>query len=191
MPAESLSAPERKLAELILYVSAKCADDANFGAVKLNKILFQADSAAYVLLGKPITEADYAKHEHGPCPRNLIQIRDALEQAREIAVQRELRYLPSGWVDNMPMTRVVPLRDPDLTLFSSEEIALVGAVIDSNRGLSGRDLSEWTHGLPGWLTAEMFETISLDTIFVSNRREATDFEREHARELIQRYGWET
>ena len=163
----------------------------NFGAVKLNKILFQADSAAYVLLGKSITETEYAKHEFGPAPRPLMHVRETLERNGDIAVQKALRYLPSGWVDEKPMTRVVPLRDPDLSSFSSEEIALVVAIIDSNRGLSGRDLSEWTHTLPGWLAADMFETIPLNTIFVSNRREATDYEREHAKELIQRYGWET
>jgi len=34
---------ERKFKELILYVADKCSDDPDFGAVKLNKILFYSD----------------------------------------------------------------------------------------------------------------------------------------------------
>ena len=46
-----------KFRELLVYVSKKCEDDPTFGAVKLNKILYYADFAAYRQGGKPITGA--------------------------------------------------------------------------------------------------------------------------------------
>jgi hypothetical protein len=38
---------DEKLRELILYVSTLSKDDDNFGATKLNKLLFYADFLAY------------------------------------------------------------------------------------------------------------------------------------------------
>ncbi len=187
MPAE-LHDAERKLAELILYVSAKCAGDPNFGAVKLNKILFQADFFAYAEIGHPMTGVEYAKHEFGPAPRVLVEVREALERNGDIAIQRALRFLPKHWTVEKPMVRVIPLRDPDLSRFTPDEIALVDQVIEDNHGLSGSDLSEWTHTLPGWVAAEMFETIPYETVFLSNEP-PTAWEREHGLELAKQYAW--
>ena len=48
---------DAKLRELILYVAERCENDPDFGALKLNKILFNADFIAYALTGKAITGA--------------------------------------------------------------------------------------------------------------------------------------
>ena len=92
-----------KFRELLVYVSKKCEDDPTFGAVKLNKILYYADFAAYRLYDKPITGAKYRKLSEGPAPRELIAERDALlasgdaeikEAAYFTGVQKRLTIKP-------------------------------------------------------------------------------------------------
>ena len=65
--------PDRRLAELILYIAEKCEHDPGFGAVKLNKILAFADFSSYFETGKPITGAEYMRLPQGPAPRRLLR----------------------------------------------------------------------------------------------------------------------
>ena len=115
---------ERKLAELILYISQKCAQDPDFGATKLNKILYFSDFFAYGNWGESITNCEYQNLRGGPAPRRLLLVRDQLKSDGHLVIQPV--YLPSGVVQH----RTVNLREPDLTDFKSREIALVDNVID-------------------------------------------------------------
>ena len=45
---------EAKLKELMLYVADKCSQDPNFGATKLNKILWWANFLAFGKIRKPV-----------------------------------------------------------------------------------------------------------------------------------------
>ena len=121
---------ERKLAELILYISQKCAQDSDFGATKLNKILYFSDFSAYENWGESITNCEYQNLRGGPAPRRLLLVRDQLKSDGHLVVQPV--YLPSGVVQH----RTVNLREPDLTDFKTREIALVDNVIDRLSGLS-------------------------------------------------------
>lgn len=78
---------DKKLAEAILYISKKSEGDESFGATKLNKLLFYSDFMAFGKLGEPITGQDYQKLEHGPAPRHLLPIQNALVQERAIRVE--------------------------------------------------------------------------------------------------------
>ena len=79
--------PDRRLAELILYIAEKCERDPNFGATKLNKILAFADFSAYFETGRPITGAEYMRTPQGPVPRRLPPVRAELEARHEIAMR--------------------------------------------------------------------------------------------------------
>lgn len=57
--------PDRRLAELILYIAEKCERDPNFGATKLNKILTFADFSAYLR----DWSADHWRGVHAPLAR--------------------------------------------------------------------------------------------------------------------------
>src|SRR5579884_3151713 len=108
---------EEKLGELILYISQKSAVDPKFGAIKLNKILYLSDFLAFGHWGKPITGVPYQHLPKGPAPKRLLPVRDELKSKGDLAIQ-ELP-LKSG---NM-QKRTVNLRDPNLSLFTGEEIA--------------------------------------------------------------------
>ena len=179
--SESITFNEPKFKELLLYVAGRCEDDPNFGAVKLNKILFLADFVAYAQTGKPISGASYEALELGPAPKLLKPIRDGLSDENAIIVRRQPRF---GLVQH----RVIPLREPDLSMFSGSEIAIVDNIIEMCRGETGKDLSEFTHGMYGWQIAQYREVIPYSTVFLSNEP-ATKADAERARELAAQHGW--
>src|ERR1700756_5033063 len=155
-------ADERKLAELILYISQKCANDPTFGAVKLNKILCYSDFLFYAYNDRGITNVEYQKLPNGPAPRRLIPVRERLIQNGELAVQEVA--LKSGQTQK----RTVNLRKPNLDIFSGTEIATVDRVIESMENVTAENVSEMSHTLVGWLVVDEGETIPYNTIYFAN-----------------------
>lgn len=174
--AEQLIPDEHKLAELILYISQKCATDPTFGSTKLNKILCYSDFLFYAYHDRGITNVEYQKLPNGPAPRRLIPVRNELIDNGDLAIQEVI--LRSGETQK----RTVNLRKPNLNIFTGEEIALVDRMIESMEGVKAEDVSEMSHNLVGWLVADEGETIPYNTIYFANPP-ITEEESLHAREL--------
>jgi hypothetical protein len=172
--------PDKRLGELMLYVAKKSQFDPNFGGTKLNKILFYADFVAYGRSGKPVTGTEYIKQEFGPTPKRLVPVRKQLEAKKEAAVQR-VDFL------GMEQQRLVALRDPDLSLFSGEEIALVDQVIEYLRGKSAKEVSALSHNR-AWRVAKMGESIPYEAAFISDEN-PNEADVERGRELVEHHGW--
>ena len=150
-----------KLQELILYIADRCEDEEEFGSTKLNKILFFADFTAYARTGHAITGEQYQKLEHGPAPRRLLPAIDALKRENALAEKTRGYYgYPQRWY--------VALRDPDLTQFTAEDIAIVDEVVDRLRGKTGADVSHLSHTFVGWRAAKMNEDIPYETAWISS-----------------------
>jgi hypothetical protein len=173
---ERLIPDERKLAELIIYVSQKCANDPTFGATKLNKILCYSDFLFYAYNDRGITNVDYQKLPNGPAPRRLIPVRNELIKNGDLAMQEII--LKSGETQK----RTVNLRRPNLDLFSGPEIAMVDRMIETMEGVNAQDISEMSHSLVGWLTADEGESIPYNSIYFSNPP-LSEAEISRAREL--------
>ena len=172
----AMNKSDKKLAELILYVSRKSETDKRFGSVKLNKILFYADFTHYGETGSPITGAEYMKLKLGPGPRRLMPIRDELIRDDSLAIQ-EVRY--RGWLQK----RTVALREPDLSAFSGTEIAIVDEVIEDFWEADGKMASDFSHEFLGWKIANDGDEIPYESVFVSERT-LTSAEKDHALELV-------
>lgn len=169
-------ANETKLAELILYISQKCANDPTFGATKLNKILCFSDFLFYAYNGTGITNVEYQKLPAGPVPRRLVPVRDAMIEARELAMQEV--PLRSGRTQK----RTINLRPPKLEMFTGAEIAMVDDVIESLREVDAKGVSERSHEMVGWLVVEEGEVIPYNTVYFSNPP-LTEWEIYRAQEL--------
>ena len=153
---------QEKLAELILYISQKCANDPRFGAVKLNKILFFSDFLSFANCDVPITGMEYQKLEHGPGPRRLLPVRNGLVESGDLGIQA----LPlGGWVQQ----RTVNLRAPNLEGFTAREIALVDSVIDALSAKTAKMVSDFSHRMSGWKVAMPRETIPYETVFLPEK----------------------
>lgn len=154
---------DRKLAELVLFISERSEGDPHFGAGKLNKLLFYSDFAAYRLFGKSITGQQYQKLASGPAPCRLVAVRDALVARHELAIRHKE-------LSNRKAERTFALRSADLTGFGAEEIALVTRIIEENwendeyhRGYYSTDSAHWEGGVA------QFETIPYEWALLSKR----------------------
>lgn len=171
---------ERKLRELVLYISGKCDSDPTFGAVKLNKILVFADFIAYYRFGVPITGVEYMRLPQGPAPRRLLPITKEMESAHELTRRR----VQTG---KFEQKRIVPLRDPDLSMFRPEEIALVDEVITAFWKKTATAVSEFSHGT-AWKVAEDRGLIPYESVFISDDP-VDEYDRTRSEELAREYGW--
>lgn len=171
---------EKKFRELVLYIAAKSESDPKFGATKLNKILFHADFGAFLESGAPITGAVYQRLPNGPAPRALLPVKKRMEQDREI-VERELRYGPYR------QRRVIALRDPDMSLFSAEEIAQVDATLSALEDMNATQVSHRSHRVAeGWHLASHNETIPYETALLdATPIDVTQEHIEHAQRLAE------
>lgn len=115
-------ADDGRLAELILYISARCADWSHFDQALLDRILFQSDFLQYRTHGAPITGQAYRRGPSGPAPRGLSRVLRGL--AREFAVVET----PEG--DGLHVRRrPAALRPARLAGFTAEELATVDEVL--------------------------------------------------------------
>lgn len=167
-------AADKKLGELILYIAKESEGDEPFGATKLNKLLFFSDFLAFSQFGESITAQAYQKLEHGPCPRRLIPVMQALESSGS-AVQRLEVYFAR------PKRRAMAVRCPDLTVFSGREIDLVRDVIKHFWGKAASYVSKESHRFRGWRLAKHGEDIPYELARMPSRKPtAKEFERARA-----------
>lgn len=150
---------ERKLAEMILYISKQYATDPHFGSVKLNKALFFPDFTAYASWGETITGAQYQHQPEGPTVIRMLPVLDALKSENAIAIQPVDRF---GFVQKRP----VNLREPDLIHFSGRQIALVDAWLEKLRPMNAKEVSDFSHGTAGWRTTRNGQLIKPSTVFI-------------------------
>jgi Protein of unknown function (DUF4065) len=184
MTAATVIGEEDKLAELILYISQKCATDPKFGAIKLNKLLYLSDFLAFANWGEPITGVEYQHLKLGPAPRRLVPVRETLQSAGKLVVQ--ILPLKSG----RQQTRTVNLADPNLKLFSGREIALVDSVIEDLWDLDADESSKFSHQFVGWKMTKEGDNIPYGSIFISDEPLSTA-EILRGQELAREFNLET
>lgn len=166
---------DQKLKELILYIAFKGEGDENLGATKLNKLLLEADVATYLTLGEPITGQEYFKLPQGPAPKRMVPVLNEMQTGGEIKIRATNFY---GYAQNKP----IALRQPDISIFTANQIALVDAIIEANKGKTGSEMSEDSHTYPGWKLAKNKEIIPY-SVFRVRKLVLTEDEEEYAKGL--------
>lgn len=166
---------DSKLKELILYIAEKSESDQHFGRTKLNKLLFYADFVAYGETGKSITGHEYQKLGNGPVLRKFLPITDEMKANMDCSEQEKRHF-------GYKQKRLIALREPDLSVFSGVEIAIVEDILKRLQPYGAKDVSELSHHFIGWEVFEVGGTIPYSTVFVS-RRELTESEKEYGRKL--------
>lgn len=179
-----LAASRRKFAEMILYVARETEGDRRCGATKLNKILFYADFGAFRKLGRSISGQEYQKLERGPAPRALLPVVGDLE-VEGACVWAERNYL------GFQQKKLLARREPDLSLFSAEEIDILRSVIDELSDLSATEVSDLSHNFLGWQAAQLGETIPYGTALIEPSRPLTDEEQDYAAAVAREFLAET
>lgn len=166
---------DRKTAELILLVAKHTENDPTSGSTKLNKILYFAEVSHLRRTGSPITASVYQKQPHGPTLRRMQPFIRDLESDGAV---KEIEEDYFGFAQK----KLVPLREPDLSEFSAEEIESVLDMVRQFWGKSAKEVSDISHDDPGWRAVDIGDTIPLELAFVG-QPEITDAMRERARQL--------
>ncbi len=178
---QATEAEKKKLRELILYISSKCESDGTFGATKLNKILFWSDFTSYMKFRRPITGVPYMKLPKGPAPKHLVPVREEMLRNNEIVIRQRAVYTHSFDV-------ITPLREPDLSGFRPEDIAIVDAFIQECWGMKADDISNMSH-CRAWKIARERFLIPYEAGFLAEDAEYSQTEIARAQELIREHGW--
>ncbi|MES2467020.1 MAG: Panacea domain-containing protein [Verrucomicrobiota bacterium] len=169
-----------KLREMILYITSRCGSREDFGATLLNKVLFQSDSEAFVCLGKTVTETEYERKDFGPVPKQMNLTRQKMTEDGDVANK-------TAAVACYVAKQLVPLRRPNLDLFSPSEIALVDQVIANFDKKTATQASEETHGI-AWKILDNYETYPIAAAFISNAPPSAA-DRDLAERLAEAHNW--
>lgn len=178
-----MSRDSRKFREMILYVARSAEHDPRCGATKLNKILFYADFWAYRKLGQSISGRVYRKRDFGPVPHRMAQTVANMEAKGDCAWARRDYH-------GRDLKKLVPLREPDLSLFDSREIDLIGRVIDELWELNATEVSDLSHRFVGWQAASMGEEIPYETVFVGDPAPLAKEEEAWALDAVREFSGE-
>lgn len=167
-----------KFRELLLYVARETEADSKCGKTKLYKILFYADFLAYSKLGQSISGQDYHRLKNGPAPRR------AYPELKEMVASRVCAWAIRDYFGRKQQ-KLLALREPDLSHFSGEEIAIVQDVIRLLLRYDATGVSELSHRFVGWQLAASGESIPYSTVALGQPRPPTANEIEYGRRLAR------
>ena len=146
MTSETVTDHHRgKFSDLMLYISHRCRDAERFGVVKLAKMLYYCDFEAVRRFGTPITGATYIKEAQGPLPRRFYSTLRSLVRERRAEVKLNR-------ISNYDEERLIPIDDPIILsdLFSDQERIVIEETIERLIGMSGTELTDFSHKEFGW-----------------------------------------
>ena len=169
---------EAKFRALILYVAQALADDPSFGAIKLNKVLFEAEFAHMRATGTPITGVVFQRLPQGPAPRRLLPVQDQLIRSGDAHLE-EVTYL--GYQQKRLVADQVV--DPRI-YFDDDELVSITQAIELLRPMNATEASHRSHDEIGWQIVDEGETIPYETAFL-RKPVVTETTRRRIRELAQ------
>jgi len=172
---------EKKFKELIVYVAKRLGPETALGRVKLAKLLMASDFGAYERLGRSITGATYEKWERGHLPRELLLAQRDLEAAGEIRVET-VDYF------GKQLNQISAERDPDMSDFSEDELAVVEKALRYLGYESASFLSAQSHLELGWKLADWKEPIPYRTVFIGAGA-VSESDLRRGEELASLHGW--
>jgi hypothetical protein len=153
----------QKFEELIVYFARRLGPEAALGRVKLAKLLMHSDFTAFRRVGTSITGATYEKWEFGHFPREFVMVEKDLLADQTIS-EEDIDYYGKR------LRHITAARDPDLSAFSEDEIAIVEGAVRIYGHESAKYLSELAHREPGWEFAGEREVIPYETILIGTER---------------------
>ena len=179
---EHYARDHKKLRELVLYIAQKHEKNPAFGRVKLVKVFAHSDYLSYLRRGVSITGERYVKQTYGPVATAFPGVEQALQDAKRLQYQEHA-------TGDGPQKRAVALDNPDLGLFTPDELEIVDEVIRIYWSLDSDQASQRIHAfLPAWSIADTGRTIPHYSVFLSSRPPERD-ERAYGLELARKHGY--
>ncbi len=165
-----------KLSELILYIAQKNEDNPKFGATLLNKILFLSDFHTHSKYGESITGESYFRLDKGPAPRFLKLIKETMKSGGDLKEEKKSFF-------KYKQHRLLPLREPNLSLFEDWQIQIVDKAIEYLWNKSATDVSDWSHLYAGWKFTPDSLDIPYSSVFWKDPKDITISEKTKKRAI--------
>ncbi len=150
--SHSLPMQSRKLEELIVHLGSHPKVE-NLGLTKLWKLIYFVDTRALREMGETITDSEFIKYEHGPVPSR------GEKHLKSLVKRGEVQTKPRT-VGQMKLNEVISVRHPDLSVFSTDELAIVESVCQELGKKSATILSDLSHAEPAWHYATLLDKLS-------------------------------
>ncbi len=153
----------KKFRDLVLYVIWRSGDSPDFGAIKLNKVLWFSDARSYEATGKPITGEVYTRQKYGPVPRHIDEVLEELSRDGVISSRSEPYF-------NFMVRRLQAHQPPDISAFAPREMNMVDWWIKHiDEEHSAVSISEKSHDY-GWKLAALGEVLPYKAILAKRIR---------------------
>lgn len=166
---------ERRLRDLILYLSRLSEGDHAFGRTKLSFLLYFCDFTAYHRFGEAITQMEYVRRSNSPEPKFLEKAYEALKGA--IVFQEREAFGHTQY-------RPIAIDQPDLSALTGQQIDLVNELVRRFWGLDASEIAASVSDFNAWRHAGEGETIPYSIVLVGSRR-LTPTEIEQGRSLTE------
>jgi hypothetical protein len=152
-----------RLRELILYVSRRCTGATRFGKVKLNKIIWKSDFDAFAARRVPVTGRPYQRLQFGPAAVEMAPLYGEMLQDGFIHVDQV--DLGDGFVEQ----RTIPDVEPELKLFSQNDLSFVDTALEYYWDKSGTEASDDSRGI-AWSTRQDGDPMPYELALLSDQR---------------------
>ncbi len=132
------------------------------GKKKLAKLLYYIDFDRYEYQEstKSVTGDTYLAWKMGPVPKHYTKILARL--AKTDAIETSLLDGPD---DYLPTEVYTAKKEPDLSVFSEDEMFILDRVIRKYGALTGKQLEYLTHGEAPFVATEQSQEIAYDLVF--------------------------
>jgi hypothetical protein len=170
-----------KFKALVLYIIWRTGDARDFGATKLNKVLWFSDARSFEAYGKSITGETYVRQKFGPVPRHILTIIEELQNEGLVETSTERHF-------DYEVTRYSAHQPPDLGLFNADELGLIDWWIKHIRDEhTAASISEKSHDY-AWKIAQMGEELPFHTFLAARVRQPREEELEWAKSAADALG---
>lgn len=157
----SLPGGQDRLRQMILYVSAKCADAERFGLIKLNKIIWKADFDSFAARGTAVTGRAYKRQKFGPVATDMMPLYSEMLRDGLISIERV------DFGDGVIEKRTTPQAQAKLDRFSLSDLAFVEESIQYYWQKTGEEPSDDSHGV-AWSTRSNGEDMPYELAYLSD-----------------------
>ena len=156
-----INVPQKNLAkfrEVLLYVLGKVGSLPNVGETVIYKLLYFIDFDYYEKYEEQLIGATYIRNKYGPTPVEFVKIVRDMEQRGELT-RAEGKYF------RYPQRKYLPLREPDLSVITGQEKALIDDVLCRLADMNAAQISEYSHGDVPWRGTAEGKKIPYEAVF--------------------------
>jgi len=153
----NIKTSKRKQKEMILFISNEMRRNPNLGKTVLAKMMYFSETNYFLKTGKPIAGTIFIKEKYGPLPKNFYELLDVMKRSGLIQIVRIKR---KGKGKGKRIREVViPLREPNIDIFSDSEIMTIEDVINRLRGFDADYMKKYSHQDVAWIWTSQGEEI--------------------------------